>query len=187
MSTPACNATNSGKTNVDKIKIAMSHRGAGVAPVFAALEGGYTRAGLLEPELVPYHGHGQQFAEGADCGRGAFYHPRVGGGGELLLANTCHQGDAVVLASAISRSAQQAAARPGNNNRDDLRGKRWGVSTRNDADECAIIMAFDRWGWTIDDIEIALSSAMTARGWIPLAGPEPLMSPSCMRRNLPGA
>jgi hypothetical protein len=29
--------------NVDRIRIAMPHRGAGVAPIFAALEGGYYR------------------------------------------------------------------------------------------------------------------------------------------------
>ena len=40
-------------------------------------------------------------------------------GAELLLANLRHQGDAVILASAISRSAQQVAARPGIN---DTRG-----------------------------------------------------------------
>ena len=33
--------------------------------------------------------------------------------------------------------------------REELRGKRWGVITRNDADECAILMAFERWGWDI--------------------------------------
>jgi ABC-type nitrate/sulfonate/bicarbonate transport system substrate-binding protein len=35
----------------------MPHRGAGVAPIFAALEGGFYREQGLEPELVPYHGH----------------------------------------------------------------------------------------------------------------------------------
>ena len=35
----------------------MPHRGAGVAPIFAALEGGYYREHGLEPEFLPYHGH----------------------------------------------------------------------------------------------------------------------------------
>ncbi len=139
-------------TDVDKIKIAMPHRGAGVAPVFAALEGGYYREQGLEPELVPYHGHSNSLK--ALIAGDAHFTNAVGA--ELLLANTRHQGDAVVLASAISRSAQQVAARPGIKTREDLRGKRWGVTARNDADECAIIMAFDRWGWTIDDIEIVV-------------------------------
>jgi hypothetical protein len=31
------------------------------------------------------------------------------------------------------------------------------VTFRNDADECAMIMAFDRWGWSIDrDVEIVV-------------------------------
>lgn len=137
---------------MDKIKIAMPHRGAGVAPVFAALEGGYYREQGLEPELVPYHGHSNSL-KALIAGEAHFTNAV---GAELLLANTRHQGDAVVLASAISRSAQQVAARPGIKTREDLRGKRWGVTARNDADECAIIMAFDRWGWTIDDIEIVV-------------------------------
>jgi ABC-type nitrate/sulfonate/bicarbonate transport system substrate-binding protein len=68
-------------------------------------------------------------------------------GPELILANLHYGGDAVVIASAISRSAQQVSARPGLTTRDELRGKRWGVVARNDADECSIVMAFERWNW----------------------------------------
>jgi NitT/TauT family transport system substrate-binding protein len=131
---------------LDKIKIAMAHRGAGVAPVFAALEGGYFRENDLEPELVFYHGHPNSL-KAVIAGEAHFTNAV---GAELLLANNRHGGDAVVLASAISRSAQQVAARPGIETREDLRGKRWGVTFRNDADECAMIMAFDRWGWNIE-------------------------------------
>lgn len=139
---------------MDKIKIAMAHRGAGVAPVFAALEGGYYREQGLDPELVYYHGHSNSL-KALIAGEAHFTNAV---GAELLLANTRHQGDAVILASAISRSAQQVAARPGINSREDLRGKRWGVTARNDADECAIIMAFDRWGWSVEkDIEIVVA------------------------------
>jgi len=131
----------------------MPHRGAGVAPIFAALEGGYYREQGLEPEFLPYHGHSNSLK--AVIAREADFTNAVGA--ELLLANTRHQGDAVILASAISRSAQQVAARPGIATREDLRGKRWGVGARNDADECAIIMAFDRWGWSVDkDAEIVV-------------------------------
>jgi len=138
---------------LDKIKIAMAHRGAGVAPVFAALEGGYFRENGLEPELVYYHGHPNSL-KAVIAGEAQFTNAV---GAELLLANNRHGGDAVVLASAISRSAQQVAARPGIKTREDLRGKRWGVTFRNDADECAMIVAFDRWGWSIDrDVEIVV-------------------------------
>ena len=74
-----------------------------------------------------------------------------------MLANLRHGGDAVVIASAISRSAQQVSARPGLTTREELRGKRWGVNARNDADECAIVMAFERWGWdSTKDAEIVV-------------------------------
>ncbi|MDN3274329.1 ABC transporter substrate-binding protein [Frankia sp. RB7] len=138
---------------MDKIKIAMAHRGAGVAPVFAALEGGYYRENGLDPELVFYHGHSNSL-KALIAGEADFTNAV---GAELLLANHRHGGDAVVLASAIACSAQQVAARAGINSRADLRGKRWGVTFRNDADECAIIMAFDRWGWNVaKDIEIVV-------------------------------
>jgi NitT/TauT family transport system substrate-binding protein len=145
---------------LDKIRIAMPHRGAGVAPIFAALEGGYYREQGLEPELLPYHGHGNSL-KALIAGEADFTNAV---GVELLLANTRHRGDAVILASAISRSAQQVAARPGIETREDLRGKRWGVSARNDADECAIIMAFERWGWSVDkDAEIVVVGSDGAR------------------------
>lgn len=61
----------------------------------------------------------------------------------------------MVIASAIGRSAQQVSARPGIATLDELRGKRWGVIARNDADECAIAIAFERWGWDLKrDAEI---------------------------------
>lgn len=145
---------------MDKIRIAMPHRGAGVAPVFAAIEGSYYREQGLEPELVPYHGHSNSL-KALIAGEADFTNAV---GAELLLANNRHQGDAVVLASAISRSAQQVAAVPGIMTREELRGKRWGVGARNDADECAIIMAFDRWGWSIDkDAEIVVVGTGGAR------------------------
>jgi NitT/TauT family transport system substrate-binding protein len=131
----------------------MPHRGAGVAPIFAALEGGYYREQGLDVEFVPFHGHSNSL-KALIAGEADFTNAV---GAELLLANARHRGDAVILASAIARSAQQVAARPGIETREDLRGKRWGVTARNDADECAIIMAFDRWGWNIDkDAEIVV-------------------------------
>ena len=138
----------------------MPHCGAGVAPIFAALEGGYYREQGLEPDFLPYHGHSNSL-KALIAGEADFTNAV---GAELLLANTRHRGDAVILASAISRSAQQVAARPGIATREDLRGKRWGVGARNDADECAIIMAFDRWGWSVDkDAEIVVVGTDGAR------------------------
>ena len=128
---------------MDKIRIAMAHRGAGLAPVFAAIEGEFFRAQELEPELVPYAGHPASLAA-LIAGEVDFTNSV---GPELILANQRHDGDAVIIASAISRSAQQISARPGLSSREDLRGRRWGVVARNDADECTIVMAFERWNW----------------------------------------
>ena len=138
----------------------MPHRGAGVAPIFAALEGGYYREQGLDPEFLPHHGHSNSL-RALIAGEADFTNAV---GAELPLANFRHQGDAVILASAISRSAQQVAARPGIETRQDLRGKRWGVTMRSDADEYAIIMAFDRWGWSIEkDAQIVVVGNAGAR------------------------
>ncbi|WP_372618099.1 ABC transporter substrate-binding protein [Falsiroseomonas sp.] len=128
---------------MDRVRIAVAHRGAGLSPVFAAIEGGFFREQGLEPEMVPYHGHPRSLAA-LLAGEVDFTNSV---GGELILANLRHGGDAVVVASAISRSAQQVSARPGITSLERLRGARWGVTARGDADECAIVMAFERWGW----------------------------------------
>jgi ABC-type nitrate/sulfonate/bicarbonate transport system substrate-binding protein len=138
---------------MDRIRIAVAHRGAGLAPVFAAIEGGFFRAQGLEPELVPCHGHPPSLAA-LIAGEVEFTNSV---GAELILANERHGGDAVVIASAIGRSAQQVSARPGIASLAELRGARWGVTARGDADECAIAMAFERWGWDVArDAEIVV-------------------------------
>jgi NitT/TauT family transport system substrate-binding protein len=128
---------------MEKIRIALANRGAGTAPVFAAVEGGFFREQGLEPELVPFQGH--PYSLQALLSGEADFTNAVGP--ELILANLRHSGDAVIIASAISRSAQQISARPGLTTREQLRGKRWGVNWRKDADECSIAMVFERWGW----------------------------------------
>lgn len=129
----------------------MAHWGAGIAPVFAAVEGGYFRDQGLEAELVPIAGHSRAL-DALIKGEVDFTNSV---GAELLMANLRHSADAVIIASAISRSAQQVSARPGLETREQLRGKRWGVIARNDADECAIAMAFERWNWDpAKDVEI---------------------------------
>ena len=130
---------------MEKIKIAVAHWGAGVAPVFAAVEGGYFREQGLDPELIPIPGHSRSLD--ALINGDVDFTNSVGA--ELLMANLRQGGDAVIIASAISRSAQQISARPGLTTREQLRGKRWGVIARNDADECSIAMAFERWKWDL--------------------------------------
>lgn len=130
---------------MDNIKIGVAHRGAGLSPVFSALESGaFERVGL-RVELVSCPGHPAALQ--------ALYRGEVdfinSVGPEVLLANRAHRGDAVVVASAIGRSAQQVSARPGITRLQQLKGARWGVITRNDADECSIAMAFNRWGWSL--------------------------------------
>jgi ABC-type nitrate/sulfonate/bicarbonate transport system substrate-binding protein len=138
---------------LEGIRIAIAHRGAGLAPVFAAIEGGYFREQGLDPRLDYVPGHPRAL-EALIAGQADFINTV---GPELILANVRHRGDALIIASAISRSAQQVSARPGLTTRDQLRGKRWGVTARHDADECSIVMAFERWNWDIGkDAEIVV-------------------------------
>lgn len=136
--------------SLEPIRIGVAHRGAGLAPVFSALDGGYFRAAGLEPSLVPCDGHPAALAALLD-GEVDFINTV---GPELILANLRTGGDVVAIASAIGRSAQQICAQPGLSVRGDLRGKRWGILARGDADDCTISMALERWGWGRDEIEL---------------------------------
>jgi NitT/TauT family transport system substrate-binding protein len=136
---------------MEKIRIACANRGAGTAPVFSAVEGGYFKENGVEPELIFYAGHGLSLPA-LIAGEADFTNAVSP---ELITTDIEKKGDAVIIASAISRSAQQVSARPGLFSREDLREKRWGVLARGDADECSIAMAFERWGWDIrKDAEI---------------------------------
>ena len=138
---------------MDTIRIAVAHWGAGIAPVFVGIEGGYFAAQGLDAELVFAGGH----PNALDSLVAGDVHFTNTVGPELILVNCRRGGDAVVIASAISRSAQQISARPGLITREQLRGKRWGVVARNDADECSIVMAFERWNWDLArDAEIVV-------------------------------
>lgn len=137
------------------IRIGIAHWGAGIAPVFAAVEGEYFAANELAAELVFVPGHDRALAALA-TGEVDFINSV---GPEVLLANTAagSRGEAVIVASAISRSAVQIAARPGIAHRDELKGARWGVTARNDPDEVSIRQAFERWGWNVEtDAEIVV-------------------------------
>ncbi|HVL56324.1 MAG TPA: ABC transporter substrate-binding protein [Burkholderiaceae bacterium] len=138
----------------ERVRIAVAHRGAGLSPVFAAVEGGYFAQQGLQAELIDVPGHPRAL-QALARGEADFINSV---GPEVLVANSqlaaggavgpaAADGAAVIVASAISRSAQQVSARPGLASREQLRGLRWGVTARNDADECTIVMAFERWGW----------------------------------------
>ena len=136
---------------MERIRIACANRGAGTAPVFSAVEGGYFKENGLDPELVFFAGHSRSLPA-LIAGEADFTNAVSP---ELISIDIQNKGDAVIIASAISRSAQQVSARPGLTKREDLRGKKWGVLARGDADECSIAMAFERWGWDIHrDAEI---------------------------------
>jgi NitT/TauT family transport system substrate-binding protein len=136
---------------MEKIRIACANRGAGTAPVYSALEGGYFREAGLDPELIFYPGHSRSLPA-LVAGEADFTNAVSP---ELICIDILDGGDAVIIASAISRSAQQVAARPGLSTREELRGKRWGVLARRDADECSIVMGLERWGWDVEkDIKI---------------------------------
>jgi ABC-type nitrate/sulfonate/bicarbonate transport system substrate-binding protein len=138
---------------MEKIRIALANRGAGTAPVFATVEGGYFREQGLDPELIPFQGHSRSL-QALIAGDADFTNAV---GAEAIMANRRHKGDAVIVASAVGRSAQQVSARPGLATRESLRGKRWGILARKDADECAIAVAFERWGWDMArDAEIVV-------------------------------
>jgi len=138
---------------VEKVRIAVAHRGAGLSPVFAALDGGYFAQQGLEAELLDVPGHPRAL-QALMSGEADFVNSV---GPEVLLANASGDGSAVIVASAISRSAQQVSARPGLRTREELRGLRWGVTARNDADECTILMALERWGWDIaTDVQVVV-------------------------------
>jgi NitT/TauT family transport system substrate-binding protein len=128
------------------ITIGIAHRGAGLSPVFAAIEGGCFAAEGLQVTTRSFPGHPAALAA-LIAGEVDFINTV---GAELVLANETLAGDAVVVASAIGRSATQVSARPGLQTLDSLRGKRWGVVKRKDADECVIRLAFERWGWDIE-------------------------------------
>ncbi len=141
---------------MEKIRIAVAHRGAGLAPVFATVEGGYFAQQGFAPELIDVAGHPRALQAMAR-GEAEFANSV---GPEVIVANERGEGGAVIVASAIGRSAQQVSARPGLRKREQLRGLRWGVTARNDADECTISMALERWGWEIGrDIRIVVVGA----------------------------
>src|SRR5260370_24847081 len=106
---------------VDKIRIALANRGAGTAPVFATVEGGYFREqGRLEPELNLHQGHSRPLAA-LIAGEAVFTNSV---GQEVIMAKRRHQGDAVIIASATRPRAQPGPAPPGPTPRGPLRRQR---------------------------------------------------------------
>jgi NitT/TauT family transport system substrate-binding protein len=131
---------------MDKIRIACGNRGVGTSPLFAAVEGGYMKDNGLDPELKFYEGHPRALPA-LMAGEAEFTNTVWP---DAITINLLGDADVVIVASAVSRSATYVTARPGLTRREELRGKRWGVLARGDADHCAIAMAFERWGWDLD-------------------------------------
>jgi ABC-type nitrate/sulfonate/bicarbonate transport system substrate-binding protein len=119
----------------------------GTSPLFAAVEGGYMSENGLDPELKFYAGHPQALPA-LVAGEAEFTNTVSP---DVLTIDLRDGADVVIVASAVSRSATYVTARPGLTKREELRGKRWGVLARGDADHCAIAMAFERWGWDLDE------------------------------------
>ena len=128
---------------MDRIRIACGNRGVGTSPLFAAVEGGYFSAQGLDPELRFYPGHPKALPA-LVAGEAEFTNTVSP---DVITIDLRDGADVVIVASAVSRSATYVCARPGLTRREDLRGRRWGVLAHGDADHCAIVMAFERWGW----------------------------------------
>ena len=128
---------------MDKIRVACGNRGVGTSPLFAAIEGGYFTQHGLDPELLYYQGHPKALPA-LVAGEADFTNTVSP---DVITIDLRAGADVVIVASAVSRSATYVCARPGLTRRDDLRGRRWGVLAHGDADHCAIVMAFERWGW----------------------------------------
>jgi ABC-type nitrate/sulfonate/bicarbonate transport system substrate-binding protein len=131
---------------MEKIRIACGNRGVGTSPLFAAVEGGYMKDHGLDPELKFYEGHPRALPA-LVAGEAEFTNTVSP---DVITVNLHNDADVVIVASAVSRSATYVTARPGLTRREELRGKRWGVLARGDADHCTIAMAFERWGWDLD-------------------------------------
>ncbi len=128
---------------MDRIRVACGNRGVGTSPLFAAVEGGYFKEQRLDPELAFYAGHPRALPA-LVAGEADFTNTVSP---DVITIDLRDGADVVIVASAVSRSATYVCARPGLARREDLRGKRWGVLAHGDADHCAIVMAFERWGW----------------------------------------
>ncbi len=131
---------------MEKIRIACGNRGVGTSPLFAAVEGGYMKDHGLDPELKFYGGHPRALPA-LVAGEAEFTNTVSP---DVITIDLRDGADVVIVASAVSRSATYVTARPGLTTRGELRGKRWGVLARGDADHCTIAMAFERWGWDLD-------------------------------------
>ena len=128
---------------MDTIRVACGNRGVGTSPLFATVEGGYFKENGLDPELRFYQGHPKALPA-LVAGEAEFTNTVSP---DVITIDLRDGADVVIVASAVSRSATYVCARPGLTRREELRGRRWGVLTHGDADHCAIVMAFERWGW----------------------------------------
>src|SRR5260370_26236141 len=131
---------------MEKIRIACGNRGVGTSPLFAAGEGGYREENGLDPQLQFYGGRPRALPA-LVAGEAEFTNTVSP---DVITINLRDGAGVVIVASGVSRTATYVTARAGLTTRPELRGKRWGVLARGDADHCAIALAFERWGWDLD-------------------------------------
>src|SRR5207244_1388066 len=117
----------------------------GTSPLFAAVEGGSMKDNGLDPELKFYEGHPKALPA-LVAGEAEFTNTVSP---DVITVDVRDGADVVIVASAVSRTATYVTARPGLTTREELRGKRWDVLGRGDADHCTIALAFERWGWDL--------------------------------------
>jgi ABC-type nitrate/sulfonate/bicarbonate transport system substrate-binding protein len=151
---------------MDKIRIACGNRGVGTSPLFAAVEGGYMKEHGLDPELKFYEGHPRALPA-LVAGEAEFTNTVSP---DVITIDLRDGADVVIVASAVSRTATYVTARAGLTTREALRGKRWGVLTRGDADHCTIALAFERWLLDPTKVDVVIMHSpepfqAAKRGW----------------------
>lgn len=141
------------------LRIGIAHRGAGVAPIFAALrDGGFDREGVV-PELVYLAGHADAL-EALEAGTVDIINSV---GPEVLLHNARNRGTAVVVASAISRTAVEIMVPPEWPQARTLAEARWGVLRRFDPDHVTAVQICRFEGWTFDRLQLLEAPAGSSR------------------------
>jgi NitT/TauT family transport system substrate-binding protein len=132
------------------LRIGVAHRGTGLAPVFAAIATSSLAQAGYEVRLIDVPGHPAALAA-LEAGEVDVINST---GIEVLLHNARHAGTAVVVASAIGRTAVKVFAARGWPVDRDLRDARWGVLQRADYDHCTALQVFDMEGWPTDALTL---------------------------------
>jgi len=132
------------------IRIGIAHRGAGVAPIFAALrDGGFEREGIAT-DLIDLADHADAL-KALEAGTVDIINSV---GPEVLLHNARNHGSAVIVASAISRTAVEIMVPPEWPDDRLLVDARWGVLRRFDPDHLTAVQTFRFENWPIDRLDL---------------------------------